>query len=203
MKHITALALVTCLLAPAFISDAQAQRMRDFSMPEGESLQQGTTRSNKTIVQPGMNQNNYNNNYNRGSGYNNAQLPGQPSSQFMVGYCDPNFQPVLANTGRIGNLNNCMENQKKEACDMFAGLPRDVQRIMDSVISCEYNNTNGGQMDENGYINQAPQQNDCSQGDSARMNMLRQYWNNQNLAYAIVFLPDMVASGASRCMGGN
>lgn len=201
MKYIALIAALACLAS----HDAHAQRMRDFSMPESDSLNQPTSnKSQSGNYQQYMNQQGSGDrfNYQRGSN-SNMQLPNQPSTQFMAGYCDPNFRPLLANRGNVANLNNCMENQKKQACDMFANLPRDAQRTMDSIIACQYNNANDGGMDENGYVQQGRGMQDCSEGDSIRMNLLRQYWNNQNTAYAIVFLPDMVADGASQCMGGG
>lgn len=205
MRIATALALTACLLA----TDAYAQRMRDYSMSPEESMQQGTKRSGNSsgnfqeFWDRGTQQQNpsgYNNRYNRSSGNYDPQLPGQPSSQFMAGYCDPNFKPMLSNTGRIASLNACLDEQKAQACDMFAGLPPEVQKEMDGIIGCQYMAANDGQMDENGYV-QPGQPRDCSYGDTVSMQMLRAYWQDQRVAYAIVFLPDMVLNGSSRCMG--
>ncbi len=206
MKYVSTLALITCLIS----FDASAQRMHDFSMDEQESLQQGTTRSNPSgnyqqfQNQQPANQNNpsFNPGLSGSSNYN-TQLPGQPASRFMAGYCDPNFKPMLSNAGRIASMNACIETQKKQACDMFAQLPSDAQQVMDSSIGCVYNQANNGQMDENGFIVQNGGAQDCSAGDSQRINLLQRYWQQQNVAYAIVFLPDMVLNAPNRCMGNG
>jgi hypothetical protein len=217
IKHtsIYALALLACLAA----TDASAQRMHDYSLSEKESLKVrssngGTSGNYQQFMnndtdgynqQQQMNGPSFNlGNSLRGSNYN-TQLPNQPSSQFMVGYCDENFQPMLSKSGRIASLNACLSEQKKQACDMFQRLPVDAQRVMDSAINCVYTLANEGQMNNPGYMQQQPLPNnmDCSNGDSLRMNLLKQYWRDQNVSYAIVFLPDMVLDGPSRCMGGG
>lgn len=215
--------ITASLLATLSITDnAHARRMKDYSLSEEESLRlpsrntnqsgnyqefwnrnnNNTTNNNGYNQQPSNRGFNFGNSPINGSNYN-TQLPNQPSTQFMVGYCDQDFQPLLANSGRIAQLNACINQQKKQACDMFLNMPLDAQRIIDSVISCDYSMANQGQLDQNGNPQQLPSGLDCSNGDSLRMSLLKQYWRDQNTAYAVVFLPDMVLNGAARCMGGQ
>lgn len=211
MKTLSAITLVALLLS----GSAWARPIHDYSMSPEESLRQGNSHKgrpsgnyhqfwNHNQTQSGGQYNRYNDmgRYNSRSSNYNTQLPDQPASQFMTGFCDPNFKPLLANSGRIASLNACLDDQKKQACDRFGSLPNDVQKEMDKVIGCLYNASNNGQMDENGSIQQAPQQ-DCTRDDAVRLDMLKQYWSDQNVAYAILFLPDMVLGGAARCMGGS
>lgn len=216
MRISTALALLACTIT----TDAYAQRMRDYSLSEEESMKVKPSNNNPSgNYQQFMNgQNNYNGNDQRsGPSFNlgnslrggsyNTQLPNQPSTQFMVGYCDQNFKPMLSNTGRIASMNACIDDQKKQACDMFQRLPLEVQNAMDAVISCVYNAANEGGMAMPGYTQQQQQQMpvglDCSANDSIRLNLIKQYWRDQNVTYAVVFLPDMVLDGPGRCMGGG
>lgn len=226
MKINITLFVLSLLVTTTAITDAHARRMKDYSLSEKESLRlpsrntnqsgnydqfwnnNNTNNSDGINNGGGVNQQNNNRGFNFGTpplnGTNyNTQLPSQASTQFMVGYCDDNFQPLLANSGRIAQLNACISEQKKQACNMFLGMPIDAQRAVDSVISCDYTRANEGQLDENGYVQQMPSAGDCTNGDSLRMNLLKQYWRDQNTAYAIVFLPDMVLNGAARCMGGQ
>jgi hypothetical protein len=211
MRNLLTMALLASL---TLTNDALAQKMRDFSMSPEESQRvpsTSNTNSNNPVggnydqymqqQQQGGNSGDYSN-YQRAS-RGGSGIPGQPASNFMQGYCDPNFKPIV-NAGNIANLQACIETRKQQTCEQFAALPNDVKNSLDFAIECAYTAANGGEMDENGYIaQQAPVNPACAGTDSERMALLKKHWRDQNVSYSIVFMVDQVINATAGCVGGR
>lgn len=82
---------------------------------------------------------------------------------------------------------SCMDTQKQEACERFSRAAVNIQRIMSQAIDCEADNSNG----------QA--KSDCDSTDASRLDLLKQYWDDEDSSYTILFLPDMVFNSAATC----
>lgn len=183
----------SCAALLAMTTSAYAQRMPDYSMSVEESLK---PQANPT-PQPG---------YNTAPGYPNYQqmddnpvqqrlremeMP-QVTGSFMTGYCDPNFRPVAPVSAVVMV---CLKEQREKSCAQFKSLPPDVQPVVDVAAGCAFALGNN---DENLMDPDV-----CADSDTRRMEILKKYWQDQATASALVFLPDSVAGGDSKCITGG
>ncbi len=193
MKHLI-FVFIACIAA----HDAMAARMRDMSLSVEDSMREPdiTTTNPQDYLNPGGFGSNtqgtlkaptkpggYGSAY---SGANNYDATALPADSYMVGYCDPNVGV------RAGAMQDCIAQGKKQTCDIFAQLPNDAQRLLDRTISClsdtaEYEDDYDSARKDCGY-------------ERARLGLLKKYWEEQQTAYALVFLPDMVMNAAANCM---
>lgn len=194
-------------------SPAQAQRVQNLSMsPEEMRKQNVQTRINPTTTNNRLPGNDLMPSVPTQNGYPVISAPGaqQPvnnQGHFMDGYCDPNFKPLLARNPKYAGMANCLEQQKQQACGLYAALPPDARGVMDATMDCMAQQQNGG-------LEEAPDgtlqptaapaiARDCSYNDSQRLNLLKRYWQDANTAYALVFIPDLAMDAGGSCMGGR
>lgn len=204
MKPIYILAVAAVWLA--FPAAAQQQRMRDFSLspeetmrepdithsPEGnydEYLQFPERQEPITSLEHDMEDDTHD--------HDSDQLPGPFSSDFMTGFCDPGFRPMLQDSAT--GMQACIEEEKKKACGMYQTLPTDAQRLLNGAIGCVYMANGGDDPDAE------PADGDlsCVEYDTRRLRLLRKYWKQPDVAEALVFLPDRVLYTGQHCMGGR
>ncbi len=82
---------------------------------------------------------------------------------------------------------SCIDAQKQEACERFERAPVNIQRVMVQAIDCEAD-TNSGHA-----------KSDCDSSDASRLDLLKQYWDDEDSSYTVLFLPDMVFNAAASC----
>jgi hypothetical protein len=80
----------------------------------------------------------------------------------------------------------CQESQKQQACERFKNAAVNVQQLLDRTIDCEVNAENAIEAD-------------CDGLDAGRLDLLKQYWQDEDMSYTIVFLPDMVQNIVENC----
>lgn len=183
MKYLAILALILAPMSPAF-----AAQMRDMSLSPAESMRQpDIDHSNGSVS----------GNYQKFLGNTGGTDPVQQriqdqtggigaSNRFMDTYCNPNFRPLAMQNN--GSMQNCLTTQRQDVCQQFQHLPADAQQTLDQTINC-YN------ADDRGT--------DCSSFDSRRLQLIKRYWNDQNTARSLVFLPDDIINGSNKCMGAR
>lgn len=209
MKYVLALGLI--LLA----AQASGAPMRDMSLSPSDTMRQPTI--THSSPQDYFNQNRSDNfdhfpqgqsGSNYGSGYGSrvgSGLPGDgnnydnsmQSKRFMDNYCDPNFHAGVGNS----RIQDCMAQGREKACDMFSRLPPDAQHIIDQSISCVYAISETG--GDDALPTTAAADPSCAADEHRRMVLIKKYWTEQETAYAMVFLPDMVLNASTGCMRGG
>lgn len=208
-------------------------KMRDMSLSVEETNRQLATpqKPRSNIADPGFyNDNNHGNNYdfdeysNDGIPYNNnytfdADAPISPNmANNLKNPLDNNLSRNGINPRRLppgtrgisqrGFINkfcsteytpkdisseaqqSCMDTQRQEACDRFQNAAVNIQRILSQAIDCEANSS--------GYSSS-----DCDGLDASRLDMLKQYWQDEDASYTILFLPDMVLNSAANCSANS
>jgi len=184
-------------LTMAFLAGtAYATQIPDYSLSPAETARQPDISHSNT--QPYGNQNN--------------QMPGQyptpllpngatatASTNFMDGYCDRNFTPGIASDPRYANLAACVKQQKEQVCLQFQQLPSDVKQVMNEALVCIQS---GGDIlpPDQEYDQHNPA---CNNTDATRLQLLKKYWRDPNTAYALVFMPDDVLTGPTKCLRGG
>lgn len=189
MKYILAIILIMTA------SNASAQRIRDQSLSPEESMRQPDISNSGTQPLGGTWSNNFGIN-NEGAGHTqNFQSGSVPYGQtntlyFMDNYCSQQNKPLVSSS-HLAYMTGCMEDIKVKACDAFQRLPIEVMRKLDIIINCAFN---------------AATMNTVTNGDSAcdyrhelQLELLKTYWNNQDISYNIAFMPDMVANPVTFC----
>lgn len=83
-------------------------------------------------------------------------------------------------------LQSCIDTQRQQVCERFRRAAVNIQRVISQAVDCESNVT--------GYIKA-----DCSGLDASRLDLLKQYWQDEDSSYTILFLPDMVLNPAANC----
>lgn len=192
--RVYALSALCLLLA----GSAHAERIRDMSMPLGESL-----------AQPDID--NSSNRY----GGNNSNQPGTllpypderqgqlnppddstTSNRFMDNFCNPNKRSAIADNPRMRDIQSCLDSNKEQTCSKFASLPADAKVMLEAQIICAMELAENTDED-------APKQKDCSRFDSQRIDLLKKYEQDQQTTWAILHLPDEVVFGPNRCISGQ
>lgn len=96
-----------------------------------------------------------------------AMGTGMAQQNYMSGFCSaPTVKP-------------CDGVQKQQACERFKKATVDMQQLLDRAVACEVNSGNGVQSD-------------CDGLDAGRLDLLKQYWQDEDMSYTVLFLPDMV-----------
>jgi hypothetical protein len=90
---------------------------------------------------------------------------------FMAYFCDDGYQ--------------CEDAQRQQSCERYKRAAVNVQRLLDRTIDCEVNN--------------ASYKSGCDGLDAGRLDLLKQYWQDEDESYTILFLPDMVLNSAATC----
>lgn len=106
---------------------------------------------------------------------------------FINKFCSSDYAPRNASSDA---QKSCMDTQRQEACDRFQHAAVNIQRILSQAIDCEANSS--------GYNNS-----ECDGLDASRLDMLKQYWQDEDTSYTILYLPDMVVNSASNCSPNN
>lgn len=204
---------------------AQAGRIPNLSMTPTEMRKEGLHRNKATTNNTNGSLNNnpgsnlypttpFNNAYPQAQGMtpSTAPYPGAPAmaNNYMEGYCDPNFQPILSRNASYARIANCLAQLREQACSLYRTMPQDAKTVVDQSVNCLSQNagSNAGGLIEapDGTLQPAPpsQSTDaCLEADSARLQMLKRYWNEEQTAYAIVFVPDMAMDNSGRCINGG
>ncbi len=187
--------IVACLLC-LIATDASAQYMRDQSLSVEDTMREPDISYSSNPTSTWQNQSGQ-----MGEpGLADQPLPGEyrdddyarEGARFMDSYCDPNFRPLVP--VRVG-MASCFESIKQKACDGFARLPAEVQGPMNRLVECQYNVAE----EPSEYADETR----CARLEHEQMRLLKHYWRDQNTAYTILFLPDLVINAGSFCTGGG
>lgn len=207
--------LAVALLISTLPFSAQAKRIQDLSMSPNEMIR-NNVQTNVPQQQQPLPGSNMMPAYPTQGGYpapgSNVQpLIGQqavPSNNYMDGYCDPNFKPLLSRNPQYANMAACLEQQKIQACDLYRTLPVDAKKAVDDSMNCLAGQQEGGGLVEapDGTLQPAApagRTQDCGYTDTNRLAMVKRYWQDQNVAYAIIFVPDLAMDNSGACLGGR
>lgn len=96
---------------------------------------------------------------------------GLTKQNFITHFCDESYQ--------------CEDAQRQQSCERYKRAAVNVQRLLDRTIDCEINN--------------ASYKSGCDGLDAGRLDLLKQYWQDEDESYTILFLPDMVLNSAATC----
>jgi hypothetical protein len=83
---------------------------------------------------------------------------------------------------------SCKNSQREMACERYQRATVDVQRLLDQVVTCENSGVGMGAQDIN-----------CDVLDAGRIDLLKQYWQDEDASYTILYLPDMVSRSLDKC----
>ena len=89
---------------------------------------------------------------------------------------------------------NCLAQQKTDACRLYQSVPQDVKQALDDSINCM------AQMSDTAGNATTASVSNCGVTDTRRLALVKRYWNDANLAYALVFVPDLVMDNAGDCL---
>lgn len=106
---------------------------------------------------------------------------------FINKFCSSDYAPKNASSEA---QQSCMDTQRQEACERFQHAAVNIQRVLSQAIDCEANSS--------GYNDS-----ECDGLDASRLDMLKQYWQDEDTSYTILFLPDMVVNSAANCSPSN
>lgn len=201
-KHVVSFAAaIACLAVP----EAQAQRMQDLSMSPSEMIQQQqqqAVHNNNAPQNNSLTANPY-----TAPQYNNMTAPQpaqnfQASSNYMDGYCDPNFRTMLSGSPRYAGMEACLQQQRQDACARYKAVAPDVKAALDSSINCIYlsSNGDGGDEEDGEWHTGSRSPRSCGDASMARLDLLKKYWTDENASYALVFLPDDVMDTSGKCL---
>lgn len=184
--HLACIAFLACVLAAGY---AGAERLRDMSLSPEETWEESQKSSSGKSTPPLGGTSPQENHWKKPSFLPYDGMRGEPGNSFMEGYCDPNFRPLVANPDYL----DCLEHQKQEICDMFWNLPEDAQQALDDTLGCY----NAGNEEDT-----QPMRRDisCEINDRQRLELLKKYWEEQSVMYALLFVPDLVTNGANECL---
>ncbi|MFO0389055.1 MAG: hypothetical protein ACK502_04955 [Alphaproteobacteria bacterium] len=187
MKYLLAAMLV--LIASA----AHTQQIRDMSLTPDESLRQPDVSNSDTQPLGGTWSNNFGIN-NEGAGHiqnfqsGNMAYEGQQTRYFMESYCNQNNNPLIRSQ-QLSNMTGCIEDIKAKACDAFRRLPEDAKTSVDGATECIFS------MEDTPYTETKA----CGQFERGQLALVKKYWGSPDVAYAILFIPDMVSSPHMFC----
>ena len=113
----------------------------------------------------------------------------------MEKYCDPSFVSILANNRKYFGQEQCLQNQRDDACARFHGLPQEVKTVLDEAISCLFSNGSG-------YVSDTMknESEECGVTYMKRIELLKKYLGEAYSSYALVFLPDTVLDTGGACV---
>ncbi len=211
--------LIAAIALFSFASSAHAQQIRDMSLSPSETAVQPNTA--KTATQGFSNQpgyagsgQNFQNDVSRRisdmnrNGAHGSPMPPprvgdinqgqQPAKSFMEGYCDPNFTPMLANNRRYYGQEQCLQQIRDDSCYRFKLLAAEVKVVLDSAISCLFDNSNGYVAPTN--ENASTEVMACAESYVHRIELLKKYMGDAGTAYALVYLPDNVLDTSGACV---
>jgi hypothetical protein len=114
----------------------------------------------------------------------NVDIPPPPSRNlpFKTGGTQNYMNQFCASSGGEA----CKATQKQQACERFKAATVDVQQLLDRAIDCEVNAANAIE-------------GDCDGLDAGRLDLMKQYWQDEDMSYTILFLPDMVLNASAAC----
>jgi hypothetical protein len=183
------LALILILSASA----ANAQRIRDQSLSPEESVRQPDVENSNTQPLGGNWSNNFGQN-NEGTGHTQnfqsggTAYQGQQTRYFMDSYCNQDMRPIVRSP-RLSHMTGCIEDMKNKACDSFRRLPPEAQSSVDGATECIFS------MEDTPYTETKA----CGQFERNQLALVKKYWGSHEVAYAILFIPDMVANPMIFC----
>ena len=106
---------------------------------------------------------------------------------FINKFCSSGYSSQASATAA---QQSCIDTQRQEACERFGHTAVNIQRVLSQAIDCEANSS--------GYTSS-----DCDGMDASRLDMLKQYWQDEETSYTILFLPDMVLNSVANCTATN
>lgn len=106
---------------------------------------------------------------------------------FINRFCDSAYRPQPAASAP---QQDCMDSQRQQACERFSHAPVSVQKLLSQAVDCEANAAN-------------PTPYGCDGLDANRLDLLKQYWQDEDTSYTILFLPDLVLNSAENCTAAN
>lgn len=112
---------------------------------------------------------------------------GRIRRSFINEFCSSDYD---YNQGSTATQKNCIDTYRQQACERFSRATVDIQQILTQTIDCETGNDTLSA--EN-----------CDGLDAARIDLLKQYWQDEDASYTILFLPDMVVNSADLCPKTN
>jgi hypothetical protein len=122
---------------------------------------------------------------------NDRRLPppirGMNQRGFINKFCSADYTPRNASSEA---QQSCMDTQRQEACDRFQHAAVNIQRLLSQAIDCDANSS--GSADS-----------DCDGLDASRLDLLKQYWQDEDTSYTILYLPDMVLNSAANCTANS
>lgn len=202
MTHPLRILLLLMVMASGGASMALAQKMHDYSLSPAETFSQSGNKGGRqdTSYQ----------NYLKQNGFNKPAADprtalgapaAQPAGSFMEGYCDPDFRPAIAANPRFAGMEECLNQAKQQLCASFAQLPPEVKATLNETLSCMNDTTDPVEGDvQEDLIERRYRQAGCAANSSDRLQLLRKYWQDQNVSYALVFLPDDVIDAPNNCI---
>ena len=205
--------VLACALAP---QAALAKRQQNLSMSPDEMIRQNIQTNVPQQQQP-MPGNNMMPSYPTQGGYpaprSSQPITGQqgmvPSNNYMDGYCDPNFKPLLSRNAQYANMAACLEQQKAQACELYRNMPADARQVVDATMNCmaQMEGAAGGLVEApDGTLQPAAAAGrvaDCGYTDTNRLAMVKRYWQDQNVVYSIIFVPELAMDNSGACLGGR
>jgi len=174
-------------------SEAHAARIKDMSMPVGESL-----------AQPDIDHGNPFGGNAPGTfmPYSNGdkapQIPqdnSTTSNRFMDNYCNPNKTSIIANSPRMHEIQSCIDSGKQKTCAEYARLPADAKIVLEAQVICAVEAAERTGEDD------TPKK-DCKRYDSERIDLLKKYEQDAQTTATLLHLTDDVVYGSSRCITG-
>lgn len=176
---------------PGFYNDSKSGGYYDYDEYSDDNIpyNKNYTFDADTPISPNMGKNlgnPFDRNLSR-SDINSRRLPpgtrGSSQRGFINRFCSAEYTPKNASSEA---QQSCMDTQRQEACDRFQNAAVNIQRVLSQAIDCEANSS--------GYADS-----DCDGLDANRLDMLKQFWQDEDTSYTILFLPDMVLNSAANC----
>lgn len=108
---------------------------------------------------------------------------GLVKQNFMAEFCASDYKnKISGNT----TFQSCQETQRQQACDRFSRATVSVQRLLSQAIDCDLSTLTFST-------------GECDGLDAGRLDLLKQYWQDEEMSYTVLFLPDMVTNIVSNC----
>lgn len=184
-------------------------RIHDLSMTPNEMIQQNMHVNKPGVpITGGSNMTPAGTGQGWGTGATGEPITGapenMPSNNYMTGYCDPNFKPMVSRNAQYATMAACLQQQREEACGLYKSAGADVRRAIDDSVNCAAQSMGGAEENEDGTLNfgavASPLAAACGDADTRRLGLIKKYWSEKDTAYALVFVPDLVMDNSANCL---
>lgn len=214
------LLIVTAAMFTAVSFNAYANRIPNLSMTPNEMYRQGlhrntpkTNNTNNNTTTNSYPTNQFNSNiYSQPAGMSpsTAPYPAAPNiaNNYMEGFCDPQFKPLISRSSSYAVIAQCLARMREQACSLYRTLPEDAKKSVDASINCLSTHAGGGGLTEAADGTLQPEAAstatpECYQADAERLEMVKRYWKEQQIAYGLVFIPELTMDNSGSCIGGR